>query len=248
MVEPTLEFRPFGDSGPKVLLFGKQTGDWNMSCFSPPGNYLHSPGLYSRINWIASKNYVSEICTPNPAGCNAILCSFRDHTFRVQREANSVILNRGIEADGMVLHRGQSGALATADCPTIVAFLPASGIVIMAHAGMQSLMNGVIDSVMKAVYKNSSAVGMRVFITCGIAGSNYERRDMAQSLPKECLVDGTRVDLRKLACTKFQAYGVKNITGDLVDTFGDRNNGNHLWHSYRRDRTPTRNLVLVVNK
>lgn len=251
---PTQRFTPFGDEGPKILLFGKQTGDWNPTNLQD--NYQQQPGLYSRFSQVAARNHVSEIQLPTARNCNARIVSVQDYPVSIHNGATSVILKRGVEADGMILLYGQAGAIASADCPTIVVYCPVSRSVVMAHSGFRSIQNGVVEAVADAIGRLRFN-GYNIFVTCGIGVEYYERVDVAASLPeRECVV-GNNVDLRKLIAARFRTKGIGNVLFDSVDTYGEvgrfnGETGRHVWHSYRRAKTPAekmgRNLVLVVNK
>ena len=248
-MKPTIVFRPFGENGPKVALYGCDSGDWNVNGLSKSGDHVCRPGLFFRLNRITETFCLSKILMPSPINCNAKICNPEDLTVGIQKEIGSVALIRGVDADGVVLHPGLTGGIATADCPTIIAYCRVSGTTIMAHGGMKSITNGVVDSVIKKA-EELRLGEIKVFITCGIAVHSYERVDLAPSLPRECTI-GNFIDLRKLISEKFNRYGVYDVTTDTIDTFGDRRGTEFLWHSYRRGKTPAdkagRNLVLVVN-
>lgn len=251
-MKPTRCFSPFGSDGPKVLLFGKETGDWNTNRFQQEGDHLKIPGLYFRFNGLAERYHFPSILMPTLTDCNAEICNPKDLAVNIQNGVGSVVLQKGVKADGVVLPHGLSGAIASADCPTIIAYCSTGKVAIMAHGGYKSVVAGVVDAIVQKT-REYRFTEMNVFLTCGIAGHNYERMDVAPIMPeRECVV-GNFVDLRKLICLKFHRHGIYDITADTIDTYGDRNGGSeHIWHSYRRGETPTekarRNLVLVVNK
>lgn len=114
---------------------------------------------------------------------------------------------------------------------------------------------------------------MEVFIACGIGarhyghpvrhrehgGDNRELFNYCTWLGKNCAYrdkDEFKFDIPEIIKAQFVNCGVEaanirvsyNANGRVTDTYGDTDdNGNFLWHSHRRDRTPKRNALLFVN-
>ncbi len=266
MFEPTMSFKPFGEEGPQIALFGAKTGDWSIDRFQQEGDHLRSPGLYFRFNRLAEENHFLIIAMPTLTDCNTKICNFGDLDVSIQNGAGSVILKRGVRADGVVLSpvSGLAGAITSADCPTIVACCPTMRTVIIAHGGCKSLI-GNSQSVVDEVINKAIAHGLReikVFITCGISGQSYTRPDLARFVSDKfgaaCAVGEYGIDLKKIAARQFEKYGVNEVMTDFIDTYLDMDEcGEYLWHSYRRSGTialatpverAKRNLVLVINQ
>lgn len=259
-MEPTVRFLPFGPSGPKVALFGKQTGDWNLSRFNGSPN-LDCSGLYFRLNQISEEIGFKELYAPLATSCNGLIVLPRDFT-----QDNSynlgVNVKRGVEADGTVILQGAAGAIASADCPTIIAHCHVVRLTIIAHGGAKSLIGATrpftefkMPSVVQEVVSKMEQLGFRypqVFVTCGIR--HYEWPELAQYCQKnwpDAVLDEKAVDLRILIARQFTTYSnINNVMIDTHDTLTetDSNSGDYRWYSYRRDKSPGRNLVLVVNK
>ena len=265
MCEPTMLFRPFGIEGPKIVLFGEKTGDWNPVCFQEPGDHKRNTGLYFRLDNLSHQYGFRQIAMPTLTDCNTKVCCREDFAVSIQDGFGTVVLERGVRADGMILEHSFTGAIASADCPTIVVCCPTSKSVIVAHGGCKSLIDvnhilfynppreneSVVDEIMKMA-KLYRFCQVKVFITCGISGKNYAFPDLIQAVTdrfgKDCVSDGSGIDLKKVIAKQFSRYNVLDITTDILDTYGDCNiKGEPLWHSYRRNKTPERNLVLVIN-
>jgi len=252
MFEPTMIFKPFGEEGPRVVLCGRSTGNWNVRNVQVDGDHKGNHGLFFNLNILAGKYHFPDIFMPDPTSCNTMICHPEDLKARIQDGIGSVTLWRGVKADGVVLPYGSTGAIATADCPTIIAYCRAARMAIMAHSGMKSVTGGVVRSIVQKAQEYRFTT-MGIFVTCGIAVRNYERVDIAPTLSERDGVIGNLVDVRKIISLKFGRYGVYGVMTDTVDTYGDLNKDRKpLWHSYRRGKTPAekagRNLVLVVNR
>ena len=79
-MEPTRSFAPFGTAGPKILLFGKNTGDWNLAHLQLEGDHRKVPGLYSRISQVSLRYQTGKIFAPIPTNCNTIVRNPYDFT------------------------------------------------------------------------------------------------------------------------------------------------------------------------
>lgn len=267
-MEPTICFTPFGSDTPRIALFGKQTGNWNPSCFQDGATWQSNPGLYSRFNSIAGRYRFSEILIPSPNGCSTLICDKKGFSTEINNGIGSVRVKRGAQVDGVILARA-TGAIASADCPTIVVYCPVIRHVIFAHAGSKSLIDidhvlhgqsarpnkSVVDEIMK-VAKNYSFYKVKVFITCGISGPCYHFPELVHSVRTtfgHACVAGDGIDLKKIIAQQFFQYGVMDVLTDNINTYADKDGkGEFLWHSYRRGKTEEekrgRNLVLVMNE
>lgn len=264
-MEPTITFRPFGLEGPRVLLFGKPTGDWNPSRLR--NGYNADQGLHFALSRLGEKYGFTKLFFPKPTECNAQLVTETGFTESVMNGACGLQVMMGVCADAMVLSHGSAGAIASADCPTIITYCPTTKKVIMAHAGAKSLVDlshfiegqparnpgTVVDSVVKEMMV-SCCSWSQVFITCGIERYHHPAlaRHIFTGVPDCSAVHGEVVYLKRLIAEQFKSRGFGGVTTDLIDTLTDRDKKDYLWHSYRRGKTPEekagRNLVLVVNR
>ena len=260
MFEPRT-FQPFGPRGPKVMVFGRPA-NWSMNRLQKEGDHQSETGLYFRLCRLGEEYHFPQLLAPSPVEFNTKICTLEDLGVRIQNGACSVTIHRGYNADGVLLRHGQVGAIPTADCPTIVAYCQTTRQAIMAHAGLGSLVDlahlkggqplrehwSVVDALMQKSL-DLGFLTTQVFVTCGI--KEYQHRDLAPLLiryyPDTRIVEGSYVDLRLLIREQFAAHNIYTVTYDGIDTYHDRFHGQFMWHSYRRDRTPERNLVLVLN-
>lgn len=268
-MEPTAIFTPFGREGPKVVLCGARTGDWDFSNLQKTGDHKKCHGLLFRLNQLAERYNFPEVLVPTPTDCNCEICHLADFTARIQTEVGQVVLRRGARADGVVLSRQSAGAIASADCPTIVAYCHMVRTVIIAHGGCKSVIDhdhvlrgnpprknkSIVNSLMEVAVKKYGFHYTQVFITCGISGEYYTFPELALHVIKEfgadCIHGTSGIDLKKIIAKQFlKDYGI-HCVADLADTFTDKQPDGYTWHSYRRGKTPAekaqRNLVLVVN-
>lgn len=270
MIRPTQLFKPFGEEGPKVVLFGKKTGNWNMSRLQKKGDHLSDPGLYYRLSFLSEVYRFSKIAVPIPSDCNTEVHSLIDFPVSIQNGAGSLTVMRGLRADGIILQKGLTGAIASADCPTIIAYCPVGKTTIVAHGGSKSLIhiNHILNpnitpreprSVVDQVVSKTQFCGfcqVKIFITCGISGQNYSYPELVpfvkNTFGDNCVAnDG--IDLKKIIAMQFAKYNITDVMVDCIDTYDDVDGvGDFVWHSYRRGWSKSeekrgRNLVLVVN-
>ena len=184
---------------------------------------------------------------------------------------------RGVLADAVVIGNGQAGFFNSGGCPTVVMLDRRKNLLMAAHAGRESLYDsGLVDgncrtpgrmgeSVVHSILSVMSPKDMRkvfVFITCGIAGSNFSHsfnltdakmsernKAMIAHLKKRWgasfLLDPPEqgkislCDLVTVQCTK-QGIPRDNIAHDDINTFADTygnglSRGENIWHDHRRD-------------
>ena len=264
MIEPTREF--YLREGLTVALFGKETGNWNPSAFRETPRPEANLGLYHRLDNFRTTFYLNMVVIPNASAFSQRVLKGYDHEFVSFGRPGEITVRQGANADGVFLFRDQGCGIATGDCPTIVVYHRSAHLAIAAHAGTKSLfgsepvLNGskpdsVVDTIAR-VWPTWGLGGLRdagVFVTCGISALNYEYPELVDHVSnrfgKAC-VNGKGIDLRLIIARMFERCGVQHITVDTIDTYGDTNptTKESLWHSYRRDHTKERNLVLVVNR
>lgn len=264
-MEPKV-LKPFGPSGPTVILFGRPF-DGSMNRLK--GNHLSDLGLFHILDDLSKNNAhrFKEVLAPSPLEFNARICSVEDLGMHIQNGAGSLIVRRGCNADGAVVRRGMAFAVSTADCRTILYYCKLSGALIVAHAGVRSLVDAgcllggkdprIHSSVVDAIVARSKTCGFyqpAAFSVCG--ARKIEQRDLASFLrsrypstedPSTEVMEGNYLNLPLLISRQFGEYGIK-VGHDWIDTIHDRNSdGDFAWSSHRRDRTKERNLIVVIN-
>lgn len=150
-----------------------------------PDNWALADADNERLKAIATTAQIMGIKTlyaPVPSEFNARIVTPEELTEK-RYEYNGVSIMRGCNADGVVIPPGDGFYLASADCPTIIAVDPKSGLTIAAHAGRDCLMDrGRIatgkrsrphESVVDAMIDRFKASGsdlarLKVYVTCGV--------------------------------------------------------------------------------
>jgi copper oxidase (laccase) domain-containing protein len=123
-----------------LVLHGKRSGDWRGLYGGLPARDITRRKLASRIDAYG----LTAAHIPNVAPANSLVVSSRSDWFKPVAFGD-VVLFDSVEADGVILERGDSFALATGDCPTIVAYAEKAGFAVAAHAGRQSLLGSFVD-------------------------------------------------------------------------------------------------------
>lgn len=163
----------------EIALYGKPN---NWSLLNP------TPEALIRIGEAAQGGQVSTLLAPKPSAFNAKVCLPEDLR-EVIDTGNCVRILRGVDADGVIIPEGQAFYLASADCVTIVATDPKSGLTIAAQGGRDCLIdrkrvNGdgpsrEHESVVDAMVARFKEAGinpkyLKVFLTCGIGPKEFE--------------------------------------------------------------------------
>ncbi len=121
----------------------------------------------------------------------------------------------------------------------------------------------VVDSIMES-FEGKNPERISVFIALGIGAEHFHHKwsdpkwgevnrtltnYVIQNFGRRC-IEGERekgcINLPKIIFRQFEKYGVGELEWDGCDTYSDTENGEHLWHSHRRDKGPARNGILVV--
>src|SRR3990167_6497964 len=128
----TVQYEPFGGSV-TVYGFGRPY-DWSIV-----GEEQFN--VRGRIGSIANKLSLERIYAPKPSSFNGLVCDQSELQEKIPLSESNAMM-RGCDADGVPLTDPKDALwISSADCVTIVAFDPLTGIVIPAHGGRDSLLN-----------------------------------------------------------------------------------------------------------
>ena len=75
-MNPTCIFKPFGPTGPKIVLGGISTGDWRTSNLRE--NPQSNPGLYRRLSDLGRYFGFSKLLAPLIGDCDAKVCDISE--------------------------------------------------------------------------------------------------------------------------------------------------------------------------
>jgi len=174
-----------------------------------------------------------------------------------------------VDTDGTTLREGDSIAMATGDCPTVVFWTPErSNRTVVVHAGRKSVLSGVIyNAVRKLGCSKKTMHLINVYIVLGIGPKHFDHPmnhpeygeanvrmidKICRTYSDRCFSDLKKgcLDLSELIASQCTRAGIPrdNVVHDGRDTFSDRlPDGSYAWYSNRRgDRS--RNLVFVQNR
>ena len=179
MTAPTSKHDPFSGRV-EIRLYGK------------PLNWSHADtnaATLERIADVAIEMKVHNLFAPKASAFNAKICLPEELNQAVYCGGTPVKLKQGVEADGVVIPVGEAFYLPSADCLTVVAIDPKSGMTIAAHAGRDCLMdrkriNGEgkshpeHESVIDAIVAKFEAADvnpkyLKVYMTCGIGPKQF---------------------------------------------------------------------------
>lgn len=161
-----------------VYLFG-QPYDWRIE-----GS--NRKDFLMRIDGVAQDLYLRNIYAPRPTRFNPVVCASRDLQESITLRQSRAVIWCGYNADGTMLEKkGDAFLMNTADCPTIITHDPENGLIIVAHAGRDSLIEGgeisnkqprVHKTVICAIARCHGHEAMhrvRVWIVCGIQSKHF---------------------------------------------------------------------------
>ena len=182
---PTTSHR-FFDGAVEVDCFGRSSGNWALKGFERSESEANNPSIGRKIEALHKAHRIGRLYLPTPRTFNALLVSSID--LKVPWLDGRIF--RGAEAEGVLLDKVQDACgIASSDCPTIVARNGATGLVVAAHAGRESLydadrlFNGaaprrfasVVDAIMDALLTSNirSASDIQAHVVCGICQANF---------------------------------------------------------------------------
>ncbi len=174
MLEPVEGDSPL--KGVDVLFFGARPDpegnpvDWSFKEIHPDGD---PTAIQERLRMLsklpASYDIGPAIFSPVPSQFNGKIINpgkLRTKGY-ILKEGVPFVMYRGgpTYADGVVLEPGQTFAVSSADCPTLVVQDPESGLVGVAHCGLLSLARNVVGNLFEVL--GGDPKRLRAFITAG---------------------------------------------------------------------------------
>ncbi len=268
VIRPTAVLEPFGPRV-SICLFGRPENwsfETNLEAPRKIAEFCLEHGIKKITAPVADFSAVVCPCSVPP---DVFMYDF-GFLKKVQMLRNS--------ADGAVIYPEEAFYVRSGDCPTLVVFDPDSGLIVCAHAGRECLYDranllgkaprqhkSVVEAALCRFDSNHSR--LLAFITCGIKAGNFKHELWVGGVKRtpevwnmlECLkeVHSDSVDLKTgsislngIITAQLIAGGVQpqNIGHDLINTYGDLNEGCPVWWSYRRGDKVERNGVLVLNR
>lgn len=174
----------------KILIYGK------------PRNWKED--FHDHINiFIQLRDQgIQKLYYPNVSGFTGTICEENDFKETFMLEKFGLQVFRHYEIDGMVIPKNSAGFMCTADCPVIIFHDLANDKLIMAHAGLASLVDkpriltghksrhseGVIDDLM---FYADDIEHYEIFVLCGISASSftYSTNDLVHGKNNEKILD-----------------------------------------------------------
>jgi copper oxidase (laccase) domain-containing protein len=133
---------------------------------------------------IVAESWGGNLWIPDPRKSNSVILSPRNKEhlgdFKIVRSGYGTSVLAGIEADGVLIPKGDNFGICSADCPTVVFEDIELDLLLACHAGRNSLLGGEKreKSVIKSALRVLSAYGSRVkninvYVFCGISAKNF---------------------------------------------------------------------------
>lgn len=158
------------------------TGNADIFVYGGPKNWKDDfRNNHELIEILLQKN-IYTVYIPDTTTFNGLLCSPDDfiHEYTVK----GIKVMTGAIADGFVVPKGSAVIMYSADCPTIVYHDLINQRLVVAHAGLASLINkykiiidvpfrsheSIIEEMMRGVKYNDSC---EIFVLCGIGAKSY---------------------------------------------------------------------------
>ncbi len=288
--KPFNPFRDDKIDGAKIMLFGTAGGNFKMEKvgdpYCPIEDNAKNGDIFRFIAHTANQNGVGRMFFPRPEKFNAIIASPDHKEWReIAVENGGVTILRGPFCDGAIIEQGEGVCLTSGGCPTVFFYDSETKVGIVTHAGRDCLFDrnvaingkatqGRLDSVIMAGVsllcekmmrwygEGPSIPKIKVFITCGIAGTHFihslddpthghGNRLVKDHLHKKWLGDYVRTEgddsywvgnelwLSRLITLQCVRLGIlpENIVCDGIDTYasGDYQTDKLMWHDNARD-------------
>lgn len=174
----------------QILIYGK------------PRNWKEDFHDHTNIFISLHDQGIQKLYYPKVSGFTGTICLDNDFTESFMLEKFGLQVFRHYETDGMVIPKNSAGFMCTADCPVIIFHDLASDKLIMAHAGLASLIDklriltghksrhseGVIDDLM---FYADDLEHYEIFVLCGISASSftYSTNDLVHGKNNEKMLD-----------------------------------------------------------
>lgn len=245
--------------------------DWSLPIFSQTD--LNQPSnlvAYRRLTSAVMALGTTRIFVPTTTNFNSEIVTTKQFPTEI-RLGGGVTLCRGVEADGVILEKGDAVVQRSGDCPTIIMEDTCGDTVVVLH-GHKKVLTGyerenLIDKAMQLFATPSSVTAT---IVCGIGhwnlthqfnDRNHGRQNRAfiehiqtrKWFNESCLhgqLQFGRLNLINIISAQLEAWGVspQNISSDGSNTFAETEvRRGYKWHSTRRGDTK-RNAVFVLKK
>lgn len=301
--KPFNPFKNLGEiDGAKIMLFGTAGGNFKMNRvgdpYCPIEDNAKNREIFHFIAHTANHHGVGKMFFPRPEKFNAVIASPDHKEWQEIVVANSgVTILRGPFCDGAIIKQGEGVCLTSGGCPTVFFYDSETRVGIVTHAGRDCLfdrnmaihgkatpcrLDSVIRTGVSSLCEKMMRYGegpsipkIKVFITCGIAGThfihslqdpNHGHGNLAikDHLHKKWLDDsywvGDELWLNRLITLQCARMGIlpENIVCDGIDTYADCDyqTDKLMWHDNVRDTksqklagvhpiVTPRNLVMV---
>lgn len=251
----------------QVACFGKpqnyRVGDWsNSASFLPLAQSLQGLGLDACC--IARPSFGGQLLRVDQLALGHHLLNGADIKIRTSID---------LLADALFLPAGMIGAIAPADCPTLVLSNRKTKEAVLVHCGRDAVLPigqrlqpvgefyGVIDNVLRSLTWNLASFSCGIFL--GVAATHFshpiahpvygERNKnlinfVIKSYGQHCVMGEEAngcIDLIAIIKHKLQRFGISagQIFHDGIDTALPENID--VWWSVRRDGDKGRNLIVV---
>lgn len=259
-LEPSL--RPFCSQKAKIFVFGKPN-DWR------------DKANYEKLIPLLLKEGVEKVYVPSASAFTGELSDPSD--FHEELDIGGIKFLNGCKTEGLVIPLNSAIILRTADCPTIVYHDIQNDILIVAHAGLGSvvdlkrILTGVSPRHDESVVDNmirytEDTEDREVHIVCGISYENfiyslsdptYKENNLKilsallkynNAIPLG--IDHGGISIHGIIMDQFISHGITidEINLDYVDTFSNPALWSHRQMVVNEEKDYGRNAVLVIHK
>lgn len=264
MLEPVEGDSPL--EGVDVLFFGARPDpdegrvDWSFKEINPNGDRTVMKQRLRMLSKVAAAHNIDSVFSPVPSQFNGKIVNpgkLRTRGY-ILEEGAPLIVYRGdpVYADGVILEIGQTFAVSSADCPTLVVQDPDSDLIGVAHCGLLSLAHNVVGNLFEAL--GGDPKKLRAFITAGAhflpytitSDTHPEIRTLLGNKNGEVHSSGS-VLVYNLITALLEEQGLNRGRVDFNRICTVTPEGVDVYSQHRdrgTDRAGKRNLVLVHNR
>jgi copper oxidase (laccase) domain-containing protein len=206
----------------QILIYGK------------PRNWKED--FHDHINIFVSlqDQGLQNLYYPNVSGFTGAICEDKDFTESFMLEKFGLQVFRHYKTDGMVIPKDSAGFMCTADCPVIIFHDLSKDKLIMAHAGLASLIDksriltgkksrhheGVIDDLM---FYADDLEHYEIFVLCGISASSftYSTDDLVHGKNNKKMLDYLITRYGKSAVPYGKEHGGISLKSIILGNFSN---------------------------
>jgi copper oxidase (laccase) domain-containing protein len=164
------------------------SGDADIYMFGKPKNWKDDFYFHTQVISLLMQNKIEKIYFPDISSFTGEICEHDEFTYSTKVEKFGLEIFKNKKVEGLVVPNGSAIFLCTADCPVIIYHDLTNDVLIVAHAGLSSVIDkqkvltsrrsrfneSVVESIIDYLDENIEETDdYEIFIVCGISYESF---------------------------------------------------------------------------